>query len=165
MIKKTVRLFPIVMAVIIIVTAAAVTATGAGDGEVSIPDDTLITYGNLEAIKEQLKAEIIAELLQSGGIESAGGSEYVNLVLKRGDIITLGVGCEVICRSEGACVISASCDSGDGVIDMASGNELFSGMPLEYGHIYYGGSGSAKKCIVITGEQVMLTLRGEYAQS
>lgn len=131
--------------------------------DVSIPDDTVVTYGYLQQFKDQLKQEIIEELMQNGGIQVS--SDYNDLSAKKGSIILLGSDCEVIYRGGGAVVISASPNNGDGIMDMSENLQLFSGDFLQYGHIYYPADSDAKKCILVTGDKAFFTLRGDYELS
>ena len=131
--------------------------TAAEQSEVSIPDDTPVTYGYFKAFREQIKREIIEELRGEGGL-----SDYRDLALTRGDVIVPAPGCEIIFRGGSAVVITSSDKAGDGIKDLSLAEELFSGEALVYGHIYRPAESGAEKAIIITGGTALLTVRGEY---
>ncbi|MBQ8896445.1 MAG: hypothetical protein IKM32_01135 [Clostridia bacterium] len=128
--------------------------------ENNIPDDTLINYGYLQKFKEELKQELIEELTAQGGITIA--TVYEDVSFKEGQIIILAPDCEIIYRGGGAVVITSSNSQNEGITDMAEGRELFSGEPLEYGHIYFASESESHKAILITGGTAYFTVRGDY---
>lgn len=128
--------------------------------EDKIPDDTLVNYGYLQKFKEELKQELIEELTAQGGITVT--TTYEDVSFKEGQIIVLAPDCELIYRGGGAVVITSSKQENEGITDMAEGRELFSGEPLEYGHIYYASESESHKAILITGGTAYFTVRGDY---
>lgn len=128
--------------------------------EESIPDDAVITYGYLQAFKEQMKQEIIDELTASGGLTAE--TPYSDISATAGQFIIISADSELIYRGGGAVVVTSSANSGDGIKDMSTGAELFSGSALEYGHIYFAGESTAQKAVLITGDIAFFTVRGEY---
>ena len=126
----------------------------------SIPDDTLISYGYLKQFKEELRQEIIEELMQNGGITVT--STYNDVSLTEGQLILLSPESEVIYRGGGAVAITSSNATNEGISDMSEGRELFSGEPLEYGHIYYASASESRKAILVTGGSAYFTIRGDY---
>ncbi len=135
-------------------------AKGEESGNTKVPDDTLVTYGYLEAFKEQLRAEIIAELTAEGGVTIT--SAYNDVSVKEGQMLLLSPNSEIIYRGGGAVAITSSDKKGEGITDMSGGTELYSGEPLEYGHIYYASESESKKAILITGATAYFTVRGDY---
>lgn len=131
-----------------------------GSEEETIPDNTLVDYGYLKVFKEQLRKEIIEELTASGGITL--NTEYEEVSLTEGQLLILSADSEIIYRGGGAIVISSSCNENDGITDMSNGAELFSGEPLEYGHVYYSSASESKKAVLITGKKAFFTVRGAY---
>jgi hypothetical protein len=65
-------------------------------------------------------------------------------------------------RGGGAVIITTSPEKGDGVSDMSSGAEFFSGRSLEFGHVYYASESKAVKYILVTGDKAYFTIRGSY---
>ncbi len=139
---------------------AADSHNGPTVSDTSIPDDAVVTYGYLKQLKDQLKQEIIDELMKNGGIEV--DAAYNDFSAQKGTMLILGDNCEVIYRGGGAMVISASPNAGDGIFDMSENTQLFSGESLKYGHIYYPADSDAKKCILVTGDKAFFTVRGDY---
>ena len=128
--------------------------------EGSIPENTLITYGYLQQFKEELKREILDELTASGGITVE--THYNDISLTEGQTLILSAESEIIYRGGGAIVITSSNLEGEGITDMSFGKELFSGVSLEYGHIYYASESDSKKAILVTGDTAYFTVRGDY---
>lgn len=126
-------------------------------------EDPLVT---LSYVNEVLKPQIIAEILQRTGNSvpaiSTGTSAYQDIYLESGKMIKLGADCEFIYRGGGAVIITTSPKKGDGVSDMSTGLEFFSGKPLESGHVYYASESEAEKYILITGSKAYFTIRGSY---
>lgn len=134
----------------------APTATAAGNS------DPLVT---LSYVNEVLKPQIIAEVLQQtnkGNYPLGNSSTYQDITLESGKMILIGANCEFIYRGGGAVIITTSPEKGDGVSDMSTGVEFFSGKPLEFGHVYYASESKAVKYILITGEKAYFTIRGGY---
>ena len=127
--------------------------------------DPLVT---LSYVNEVLKPQIIAEVLQQTGngghiaTSGSGTSAYLDLNLESGKMIMLGANCEFIYRGGGAIIITTSPEKGDGVSDMSTGAEFFSGKPLEFGHVYYASESTAVKYILVTGNKAYFTIRGSY---
>ena len=113
-----------------------------------------------DVFKEQLKKEIIAELTASGGITIE--TPYNDLSATKGQLILLSPDSELIYRGGGAVVVTASFNAGEGLKDMSAGSELFSGNPLEYGHIYFCSSNQQKIAVLVTGDTAYFTIRGGY---
>lgn len=135
--------------------------SSSAEGDASIPDDTPVSYGYLLGeFKEQLKKELIDELAQEGGITI--DTLYQDISASEGQLILLSADCEVIYRGGGAVAISSSDNENEGITDMSKGTELFSGEPLEYGHIYYSSESESKKAILVTGSKAYFTIRGNY---
>lgn len=158
-------IIPLVIVLCVLTVAAlSVLNTSAENGgeesEVSIPENTVITYGYLEVFKEQLKQELIEELSASGGITLS--SAYQDISATEGQLILLAPNSEVIYRGGGAAAVTSSDKKGEGITDMSLGTEIFSGEPLEYGHIYHASESDSKKAIIITGPEAYFTIRGEY---
>ncbi len=160
----------IFVSLVIVLTALAVSvsafgvnisADGSSDTEVSIPDSTLIDYGYLKVFKEQLKQEILAEIAENGGL-SGGNSGYTDVTLEEGQMIVLSPDCEVIFRGGSAVAVTSDYNQGEGITDLSVNTEIFSGMALEFGHIYHPSESSAKKAILITGQSAYFTLKGSY---
>ena len=134
--------------------------TATADSEMSIPEDTPVTYGYLLTFKEQLRQEIIEELAAEGGITIA--TTYEDISVKEGEIILLSPDTEVIYRGGGAVAITSTDNENDGLTDMSGGTEIFSGEALEYGHIYHSSPSESKKAILVTGSSAYFTVRGDY---
>ena len=139
---------------------AALCAPAGADESGSIPDDVVITYGYLREFREQIKREIIEELLNDGGAVSF--SDYEDITAGKGDIIVLPLGGELIFRGGSACAVSSSQDAGDGLSDISAGVEIFSGDPLVCGHIYLSAGSNAEKAVLVLSESASFTVRGDY---
>lgn len=154
-------IIPLMIVALCIVSMPIALVSSSAEGDVSIPDDTPVSYGYLLGeFKEQLKQEIISELAKDGGITL--DTLYQDVSASEGQLILLSADCEVIYRGGGAVAISSSDNNNEGITDMSRGTELFSGEPLEYGHIYYSSESESKKAILITGSKAYFTIRGNY---
>ena len=127
-----------------------------GTSEISIDDKTLITYGYLQKYGEELKKEIIEAL---GG----QGTNYKEVALKKGTVLSFTEETEIIFRSGSAIVLTASEEDGAGCYDLSNDKEVFAGEKLQAGHIYYKTKAEALCYIIITGEKAVFTIRGKYA--
>jgi hypothetical protein len=153
------------IAVMVLTFSLCVTVT-AGQTSVAATaseSDPLVT---LSYVNEVLKPQIIAEVLkQTGGngyVNGSGTSAYLDIDLDSGKMIMLGANCEFIYRGGGAVIITTSPEKGDGVSDMSTGAEFFSGKPLEFGHVYFASESKAVKYILVTGSKAYFTIRGSY---
>jgi len=127
----------------------------------SIPDDALVTYGILQEYLEQFKQEILQSAGTDGG-NTQTQSAYNDISVTKGDIIYLSAEAEIIFRGGNAVAVTPSCAEGAGISDMSAGTELFSGEPLEYGHIYYLTETDSKAAILILSDKAVITARGSY---
>lgn len=159
-------IFPLILALLLLVlmpiAATSIMAEGGEDSAdtQSIPEDTPVTYGYLQRFKEELRQEIVDELLSDGGITVT--ATYNDISANEGQIILLSPESEVIYRGGGAVAVTSSNAENEGITDMSEGRELFSGEPLEYGHVYYASSSESRKAILVTGGTAYFTVRGEY---
>jgi hypothetical protein len=154
-------IIPLMIVALCLVSMPVALVSSSAEGDVSIPDDTPVSYGYLLGeFKEQLKKELIAELAQEGGITI--DTLYQDISASEGQLILLSEECEVIYRGGGAVAISSSDKDNEGITDMSKGTELFSGEPLEYGHIYFASATDSKKAILVTGDKAYFTVRGDY---
>ena len=157
---------PLVLALVIAVSlpiaSMSIIAKGeSADGSAVVdPDETFVTYGYLELFKEELRREIIEELMQEGGISIS--TEYKDISLKEGEILILSPETEVIYRGGNAVAITSTDKKGEGITDMSLSREIFSGEALEYGHIYYASSGESRRAILVVGANAYFTVRGSY---
>lgn len=143
-------------------------ASAEQDGEASIDDKALVTYGFLRSFREELKEELKQELLDEiGGGGSGGetGSEYEEVFLECGDVLAVGAETELIFRGGGALVLSTADGEGKGLSDLSVGEELYSGDPLSFGHIYYQTETESTVFVLVTGTKAAFTIRGSYAKN
>ncbi len=161
--KIIVSLVIVLVAFAVVFSAFAVNtpAENSSDSHSSVPDGALVDYGYLKVFKEELKKEILAEIAENGGL-SGGSSGYTDISLEEGQMIVLSPDCEVIFRGGSAVAVTSACSEGEGITDISLNTEIFSGMGLEFGHIYYPSGSSAKKAILITGQTAHFTLKGSY---
>lgn len=154
-------IIPLMIVAICFVSMPISLVSSSAEGDASIPDDTPVSYGYLLGeFKEQLKQELIAELANEGGITL--NTLYQDVSAEEGQLILLSPNSEIIYRGGGAVAISSSGDEKEGITDMSEGTELFSGEPLEYGHIYYSSESESKKAVLVTGTKAYFTVRGDY---
>ena len=123
-------------------------------------DNALVTRGYLCIFRRELKQEIMAELSFDSG--NSTESEYREVLLTEGQTILLSENCEIIYRGGGAIAVTCSDHKGDGITDMSSGGEIFSGEALQYGHIYFASDSPAEKYILVTGNTAYFTVRGDF---
>ena len=151
----------------------SVCAYDSSDGISESDENIIVTYDYIKKLKEELKEEILEELqggAANGNSSDTGDSDstgenrqtYKDITLNKGQMIIFAVGSEIIYRGGNASVITSSSDKNKGVLDMSEGKELYSGQPLQYGHIYYSSDSDARKYILVTGEKAFFTVRGSY---
>ena len=152
--------FLTVALILAIVPFSVMNISAEDKNETSIDPDTLINYGYLQQFREELRQEIIDELLSEGGVTVTG--TYADISLTEGQMIILSPNAEVIYRGGGAAAVTSAKGENEGITDMSEEKELFSGEPLEYGHIYYASASDSRKAILVTGSNAYFTVRGDY---
>lgn len=173
--KKTTRKRLCVLLVLTLLLAAlSLTASGANPASATSEpgDDALVTYGYLQNQLEKLRQELLdavgdstgafAQTPADGSIQNGG---YRDVTLTRGSVLTLGYDAEVIFRGGSAVMITASDKAGEGITDLSSGMEFFSGAPLHFAHLYYKTNPEGCAYLLVTGEKASFTLKGTYALS
>ncbi len=164
---KNFKIFFVAACILLLTVTGAFAISGAAEkneralSENLIPDDTLITYGYLKQFKEELKQEILNEIAANGGSVTVE-STYKDISLTSGQTLILSPETEVIYRGGGAVAVTSSNGEAQGLTDMSVGKELFSGVSLEYGHIYFASTSDSKKAILVTGDKAYFTVRGDY---
>lgn len=147
---------------VLLAAILCLTASAEESSDESIYDgkkDPLVT---LSYVNEILKPQIIAEVLEQLGNGTTATSNYTDINIECGKMLKLSTGCELIYRGGGAVIITASDCKGDGITEIASGIEYFSGTSLAFGHIYYASESTSDKYILITGEKAYFTVCGDY---
>lgn len=165
---KKIKIFFVVACVLLLTVTGAFAISGAAEkneralSEDSIPEGTiLVDIGYLMQFGEELKQEILNEIAANGGnvvIESV----YKDISLASGQTLILSPETEIIYRGGGAVAITSSNEENQGLTDMSVSKEIFSGAPLEYGHIYFASASDSKKAILVTGDKAYFTVRGDY---
>ncbi len=151
---------PAFAATVLITAVLSAGASADPSGETSIDDKALVTYGYLRTFREELKQEILNEIGNMGGTIS---SDYEEITLKCGDVISLAEGTEVIFRGGNAVTVCASDEDEAGFTDFSSSEQCGSGTFLQPGHIYYKTKAESVAYIVVTGDHAAFTIRGTYA--
>ena len=160
-VKTKLLLLALTLALLFTGVMCALPLRVSADGETSIPDNAVVTYGYLQSVLEDLRLQLLEELAGQGGSITIE-SEYKEVSLKKGDILVLSTDCEAIFRGGSAAVITSTCKEGEGLTDLSMGTECFSGDLLAFGHIYYKTRGDSRAYILITGDKAAFTLRGTY---
>ena len=150
----------VAMLLSVLFVLGSVVVINAESTKAAIPDDAIVTYGALKEYLEQFKQEILQSIQPDQGGTQSG--QYSEISVKQGSFIYIHENTELIYRGGGAAVITPTDTAGWGIKDMSMGTELFSGAPLEYGHIYYSDSANGKKAILITGATAYFTVKGDY---
>jgi len=158
-VKKIIPFLAVAM-ILAIMPFSVMNIAAENKNETSIDPDTLINYGYLQQFREELRQEIIDELLSEGGITVS--TTYEDISLTEGQMLILSPNAEVIYRGGNAVAITSSKGENEGITDMSEEKELFSGEPLEYGHIYYASASDSRKAILVTGSNAYFTVRGDY---
>lgn len=123
----------------------------------------------LESRLSDIESEIseLAEQLDeidsgsSGSSSSSGGSDYVEVQFKKGDIIyATGGALELVLRSGSAVVVSSS--STLGLCDMSLGIDIMNGGLVVYNHLLLIPKGDDERGIKITSSTASIMLRGSY---
>ena len=138
---------------------SAVTALAEGETDTSEEDYYLISAKDLETLREDIRAEILLEFQDE--LNAATQTGYKEVTAKQGQVLILAHDSELIYRGGGAVAITSSNTEGEGLYDASFGKELFSGQKLEDCHIYSSKSDSVK-AVLVTGEQALFTIRGNY---
>ncbi|NBI66012.1 hypothetical protein D1646_04140 [Pseudoflavonifractor sp. 60] len=107
---------------------------------------------------EQTFASLISQYQQqagnSGSVSSAG---YTLVSLNDGQVMGLGVGCEVLLRVGG---VTVQADSSPALIDLTSGGTVIAGTALTKNHLYM--ATIADRTLTASGA-VRLLVRGSYS--
>lgn len=158
------RQISFILTVVAVFALLCVTAFAADPGS---KKDPLVTLGYLEEVFfseimdevderiEKRNVEIAEEV--AGPVSSVGGESFVVVTLSKGQILTGGIGCEVMLRV-GDAVCTA--DSAPGLIDETDASTLNSGNSLVRNHLYMmtiEGRG-----VKATSETVKVLVRGSY---
>ena len=170
--------FSLLLALLLSLSLVALTASGEEPSDGSVPpDDALVTYGYMQSQLDALRKELslaMEKAIEQAVAQALNGEQpdvslptsgYHDLTLPRGSVITLGKDAEVIFRGGHAVILTPSDRTGEGVTNLATGLELFSGMPLSFGHIYHKTTPESSASLLVTGEQAAFTLKGTYAIS
>ncbi len=152
----------VAMLLSVLFVLGSVVVINAESTKTAIPDDAIVTYGALKEYLEQFKQEILQSIQPDQTPNQGGNGQYSDISVNQGSFIYIYESTELIYRGGGAAVITPSDTAGWGITDMSEGREIFSGAPLEYGHIYYSDSAKGKKAILITGETAYFTVKGDY---
>ena len=115
----------------------------------------------LEALRKEL-LEAIANVSGTPVENLTQESDYLDVTLPRGSVITLGEDAEVIFRGGNAVVLTVTGEAGAGLADLATGEEVFSGTLLQFAHIYYKSAPKGRVSLLVTGEKAAFTLKGTY---
>lgn len=146
------------LSLVITLAFSAVTAFAA-EGEESEEEYILVPKSYLDSLREEIKKEVLGEFQDE--LDAAVQTGYKEVVAVQGQVIILAHDSELIYRGGGAVAITSSNNEGDGLYDGSIKKELFSGQKLEYYHIYSSKTDSVK-AVLVTGEQALFTIRGNY---
>ena len=117
----------------------------------------------LDALRKELLEAINAGTASDIPVtEQPQESAYRDVTLPRGSVIVLGDDAEVIFRGGYAVALTVSDAAGAGLTDLATGEEGFSGMDLQFAHIYYKSAPGSRVSLLVTGEKAAFTLKGTY---
>lgn len=168
--RWTIRLGALALSAVLLGTVAALAAGGD-------QNDPLVTlsYLNQTAIPqivkqveektaarqkelEQTFSDQISQYQQSGQSPSSGGSPSYTLVsMSKGQVMSLGVGCEILPRVGAVTVKAATTPA---LIDLTTGGTVNSGASLTRNHLYM--ATIADRTLTATGD-VKLLVRGSYS--
>lgn len=168
--RWTIRLGALALSAVLLGTVAALAAGGD-------QNDPLVTlsYLNQTAIPqivkqveektaarqkelEQTFSDQISQYQQSGQSPSSGGSASYTLVsMSKGQVMSLGVGCEILPRVGAVTVKAATTPA---LIDLTTGGTVNSGASLTRNHLYM--ATIADRTLTATGD-VKLLVRGSYS--
>jgi len=151
---------------VLLVLAAALNATVSAAAEVGTSTDPLVTlsYLNdtyLNTILSKVDSKIAArntELTAKLGTSSGTASSFTLVSLSKGQVLTGGVGCEVLLR-----VGTAACTatSAPGLIDETTGGSINNGAALTANHLYM--ATIENRGVKATAASVKLLVRGTYS--
>ena len=156
----------VLLAICMLLTALCLPASGVTAlGEESTPP-AFVSDEYLQAQLEALRRELLEAIASASGTSvpepDAQNSVYRDVTLSRGSVIVLREDAEVIFRGGNAVVLTVSERSGEGVTDLATGEECFSGTSLQFAHIYYKSAEGGRACLLVTGDKAAFTLKGTY---
>lgn len=169
--RWTIRLGAMALSAVLLGTGAALAA----GGDQSDPLVTL-SYLNQTAIPQIVKqveektaarqkelerslAEQISQLMQQGGqtAPSGGSASYTLVSMTNGQVMSLGVGCELLPRIG---TVTVRANTAPALIDLSTGGTVNSGTVLTKNHLYM--ATIADRTLTASGD-VKLLVRGSYS--
>ena len=171
--RWTIRLGALALSAVLLGTGAAL-ATG---GDQSDPLITLSYFNETcipqvvaqveekmipkqKELEQSLKA-LIDQYAQGGGqtgTPSSGSASYVLVSMTNGQVMSLGVGCEVLLRVGSATV---QANTSPALIDLSTGGTINSGTSLTKNHLYM--ATIADRTLTASANDVKLLVRGSWS--
>ena len=171
--RWTIRLGALALSAVLLGTVAALAAGGdQSDPLVTLSylDQTALpqiikqveekTAARQKELEQQLAAQISQYLQQGGqgtGGSSGGSASYTLVSMASGQVMSLGVGCEILPRI-GA--VSVKANTTPALIDLSTGGTVNSGASLTKNHLYM--ATIADRTLTASGD-VKLLVRGTYS--
>ena len=171
--RWTIRLGAVALSAVVLGTGAALAAGGS-------QSDPLVTLSYLnqtampqivkqveektaakqKELEQQLAAQISQYLAQAGqgsGSVSGGSASYTLVSMSGGQVMSLGVGCEILPRLG---TVTVRANTSPALIDLSTGGTINSGASLTKNHLYM--ATIADRTLTASGD-VKLLVRGSYS--
>ena len=168
--RWTIRLGALALSAVLLGTGAALAAGDQSDPLVTLSylNQTAIpqivkqveekTAARQKELEQQLAAQISQYLQQGGQGSSSGGSASYTLVsMTNGQVMSLGVGCELLPRIG---TVTVKANTTPALIDLSTGGTVNSGAALTKNHLYM--ATIADRTLTASGD-VKLLVRGSYS--
>ena len=171
--RWTIRLGAVALSAVLLGTVAALAAGGS-------QSDPLVTLSYLnqtampqivkqveektaakqKELEQQLAAQIsqyLAQAGQGGGTASGGSASYTLVSMTNGQVMSLGVGCEILPRIG---TVTVRANTSPALIDLSTGGTVDSGAVLTRNHLYM--ATIADRTLAASGD-VKILVRGSYS--
>ena len=146
--------------------SAAAEVGSAGDPLVTLSylNDTFLTNvlskvdSKISTRNTQLTAKIDQQIAAAGGTGTTGTATFTVVTLSSGQVLTGGVGCEVMLRVGTAVCVAAT---SPGLVDETTGGTISGGTALTQNHLYM--MTIEKRGVKATAGTVKVLIRGTYS--
>lgn len=139
----------------------AFSGIAAAPGQPGSADDPIVTKSYVDQVKEEMKAEILEQVLEEASASKPGaGIALVVEALEPGESIIGFSGTEFIVRTGEVVAIEGA--NGDGITDITEGTNIDGGQVVEHDHLLLLPRDDGRGLKVQGTQTAYIMVRGEY---